>query len=165
MKKIIYLASFRAILKYDNVTYQDINGNRDIDGCMLNVELSNYDILIATPPCNYYSRANYRREISDYSQKTKHLLPAILKKFIDTGKPFIVENVRNPKLFNKIGLFELGCFIYHINRHTYFSSHMLPINSGILKYKPSGIENKSKSGRQGGAEVNDVIELFIDTIL
>lgn len=165
MKKIIYLASFRAILKFKNVTYQDIKENRDIKGCMLDVELKDYDILVATPPCNYYSKANYRRENSDYSQKTKHLLPAILKKFIETGKPFIVENVRNSRIFSEIGIYKLGCFVYHINRHTYFSSHMLPINSEMIKCKPSGIKNKSKSARQGGDEVNDIIELFIETLL
>ena len=78
--KVLYLAAFKANHPNWNITYQDINGNRDIDGDMMDVDLNPYDVIIATPPCNYYSRANYRRETSDYSQATKHLLPSILKK-------------------------------------------------------------------------------------
>lgn len=73
--KIIYLAAFKAHHPNWNMVYQDINGKRDIAGDMLEIDLTPYDVIIATPPCNYYSRANYRRETSEYSQKTKHLLP------------------------------------------------------------------------------------------
>src|SRR5690554_4484282 len=121
--KIIYLASHTAILKYDNVIYQDINGKRDLGGDMLDIDLSDYDILVATPPCNYYSRANYRRDISDYSLKTKHLLPDIIKKFIKTKKPFIVENVINKKLMKHI-INSLPIDVYYIEygRHSYFTN-------------------------------------------
>ena len=95
MYKVIYLASGRAKLNYKNVVYNDCKEKRDLICDMMTVDLNNYDILIATPPCNYYSRANNSRETSKYALETKHLLPDILDKFIKTGKPFIVENVRN----------------------------------------------------------------------
>lgn len=162
--KIIYLAAHNALLKYDNVIYQDINGLRDIDGCMLNVDLNNFDILVATPPCNYYSRANYRREVSEYSQKTKHLLPDIIKKFIKTGKPFVVENVINKKLMKDI-IKSLPLNVYYIEygRHSYFTN-ITPYIYGV----PQTIENIqmiSSNNRQGGNNVNLVIEYLIDTEL
>ena len=120
--KGIYLASYKALHEEHNIIYQDINGERDLDGDMLDIDLSNYDYIIATPPCNYWSRANYRRERSDYALKTKHLLPCILNKLIQLNKPFIVENVRNDNLFSKYGLLKLPLYIYKIGRHTYWTN-------------------------------------------
>lgn len=128
IKKIIYLASGRAILNHKNVIYNDIKENRDLRCDMLDVDLSDYDILIATPPCNYYSRANSKRETSVYAQSTKHLLPTIIDKFIKTGKPFIVENVRNAPLFKKLGLYDKSCFIYLHGRHTYWTNVMFDMS-------------------------------------
>ena len=73
--KGIYLAAFRARHPNYNIIYQDINPRCkcDLVGDMLDVNLTEYDFIIATPPCNYWSRANYRREVSEYSRKTKHL--------------------------------------------------------------------------------------------
>lgn len=71
--KGIYLAAFRARHPNYNIVYQDINPRCkcDLQGDMLEVELKDYDFIIATPPCNYWSRANYRRETSEYAQKNK----------------------------------------------------------------------------------------------
>lgn len=173
MMKGIYLASFRANHPSHNLTYQDINGERDIDGDMMEIDLSPYDYIIATPPCNYWSRANYRRETSDYALKTKHLLLDILSKLVNQDKPFIVENVRNYKMFKKYGLFELPCFVYFIGRHTYWSNILMSfddvkqyakteIRNGKKMYLSS--QNISRSKRQGGEEVHEVIEKWLDYI-
>lgn len=169
MKKVIYLASGRAKLKYPNVIYNDYKEKRDLVCDMMQVNLEDYDILIATPPCNYYSRANYMRETSIYAQETKHLLPSIIDKFIRTGKPFIVENVRNEPLFNKLGLYNKNCFIYKHGRHTYWTNIM---------FNPSGIPQefdfksipgygciRLKSYVQGGKNVNDVLDYFLEVLL
>lgn len=70
MLKVIYLASGRAKLKYPNVVYNDYKEKRDLVCDMMQVDLSDYDILVATPPCNWYSRANHSRETSTYAQET-----------------------------------------------------------------------------------------------
>ena len=108
----IYLAAFRAEHFDYDILYQDINGKRDLPGDMLQYNLDDYDFVIASPPCNYYSRANYRRDVSDYALNTKHLLPGILDKLRTYDKPFIVENVSNVPLFTKLGLFNYPYFIY-----------------------------------------------------
>ena len=101
--KILYLAAGHAKLSSKHeITYNDLYVKRDIQKDMLKVEIKNYDLIIATPPCNYYSRANYRREISDYAQKTKHLLPAIIKKLENSDVPVIIENVINKKTNERI---------------------------------------------------------------
>ena len=93
--RIIYLAAHKANHPNYNVTYQDIDGKRDVSGDMLEVPIDDYDIIIATPPCNYWSRANFRRETSEYAQATKHLLPNIIRKLEAQNKPYIIENVIN----------------------------------------------------------------------
>ena len=81
--KGIYLAAYKDYFPQFNLDYNDIKKTSEhinIVCDMLTVDLSQYDYIIASPPCNYYSKCNYRRETSDYALKTKHLLPGILEK-------------------------------------------------------------------------------------
>lgn len=167
---ILYLAAGRAKLNVpDNciVYYQDINGKRDIDGDMMDVDITDYDILIATPPCNYYSRANQKRDSSQYSIDTKHLLPAIIDKFEKSGKPYIVENVINRSLMGHI--YDLTRLIYFHGRHTYFTNRFFnPF--GIhqerdFKRTRNGKSTRAKNYVQGGRNVNDVIEWWIKNVV
>lgn len=175
--KIIYLAAYKAYHPKWDVTYQDINGKRDIGGDMMDVNLDPYDVIIATPPCNYWSIANYRRETSNYSQMTKYLLPGTILRLKYLGKPFIIENVRNYKLMNEYGLMNCGLFIYEVGRHTYWTN--IPFNPSNIKqnndefdYRPllSG-KRKGKMGmwsssknRQGGDNVHRVIEYWLEVV-
>jgi len=157
--KGIYLASFKALHEGYDIVYQDINGKRDIGGDMLEIDIEKYDYIIATPPCNYYSRANYRRDRSDYSIKTKHLLPCILDKLCKQKKPFIVENVRNSRLFLELKMYEYPCFIYEIGRHTYWTNVFLS-TSDIGQQ----MEHIEEHRNQGGWNVHQVIEQFLQDI-
>ena len=166
--KIIYLASGRAKLKVNHsVIYNDIKENCDLKYDMLNVNLEDYDFLLATPPCNYYSRANFSRETSVYAQQTKHLLPDIITKFLRTGKPFVVENVRNKPLFKKLGLFNFPCFIYFHGRHTYWTNIMIDFRHIPQEYDFKNIKGygcvRLKSYVQGGDNVNKVFEYIINS--
>ena len=167
--KGIYLGACRAYHENYDLDYNDINEGYHINivGDMLKVDLSKYDVLIATPPCNYYSRANWRRESSDYSLKTKHLLPGVLFRFLQNyDKPFIVENVRNYNMFKKCGIIDFcnknGIFIYEYGRHTYFTNILLNLN-GIDQIDDNiqNISNSKKTYREGGYNVHQVIEYFL----
>lgn len=160
--KGIYLAAHIANHPNYNIDYQDITGLRDIGGDMLDVDLTPYDFIIATPPCNYWTRANYRRETSSYSQSTKHLLPDILDKLRKQEKPYIVENVRNSKLFLKYGIYDKADYVYEIGRHTYFTN--IPFNVSNLTFTSDNVQNKSTKNRQGGKQVHLVIEHWLSVI-
>lgn len=171
--KGIYLASFEAQHPGHDIVYQDINGKRDIGGDMMQVSLAEYDYIIATPPCNWWSRANYRRNTSEYALKTKHLLIDILDKLAKQDKPFIVENVRNDKLFNEYRLFDSNLIVYRIGRHTYWSNILFYTGDIVQEPKVEVINGKKRylssqtlvrSKRQGGQEVHEVIERFIQTL-
>lgn len=165
----IYLGAYKAAHPNYNIVYQDINGKRDLGGDMMDIDLTKFDYIIATPSCNYWSRSNYRRDKSNYSLKIKHLLPDILKKLCAQDKPFIVENVRSGRMFSEIGLFELPCFIYFIGRHTYWTNIMIScdieqrqdfLNGGyVIKY-----DDMNNCEHQGGYNVHNVIEMFLYTI-
>lgn len=169
--KGIYLAAYRASHPGYDIDYQDINGLRDIGGDMLEIDLSPYDFIIATPPCNFWSRANYRRYVSEYALKTMHLLPLILKKLCAQKKPFIVENVRNDRMFKEFKLYEKECHIYKIGRHTYWTNIEFDTNIEQRQdfyyggyFIKEDVQNKDKNNRQGGENVHRVIERFLEEI-
>lgn len=169
MEKVIYLAAGRAQLNHENVVYNDYIEKRDLQCDMMSVNLEDYDILIATPPCNFYSHARGNNPPSEYALKTKHLLPDIIDKFIKTGKPFIVENVRNAPLFKNLGLYDKNCFIYKHGRHTYWTNVMINFQGIPQEYDFKDIPGygcvRLKSYVQGGKNVNDVIDYFLDVVL
>ena len=169
--KGIYLGACRAYHPRFNLDYNDIvpGYHNNIICDMLDVDLTNYDFIIATPPCNWWSRANWRRNESQYALSTKHLLPNILLKCIGTNKPFICENVRNYKRFLENDIISIcednGIFIYEYGRHTYFTNLMLNL-SGIEQKKDNiqYISNCNKTYREGGLNVFNVFEYFMEFI-
>ena len=170
----IYLGAYKANLPGYNIIYQDINGKRDLPGDMLCVDLEDYDYIICTPPCNWWSRANWRRDSSMYSQQTKLLLVSMLYRLALLHKPFIVENVRNDKRFNEYLLFQIpGVRYFVVGRHTYWTN--ICFRSDDIVQKPLveiregkriwlSSQNINRERRQGTNEVNVVIERFIKTI-
>jgi len=160
--KGIYLGAYRAHHPGYDIIYQDINGKRDLDGDMMDIDLSNYDYIIATPPCNYWSKANYRRDQSEYATKTAHLLPDIIEKLQTLGKPFIVENVKNFKLMNEFYLFKHPIFHYFVGRHTYWTNIMF--NPSATNQVDDKIQLINSLNRQGGKNVHNVIELWLEVI-
>lgn len=160
MKKGVYLASKQHRLEGYNIDYNDIENYEGITikGDMLEVDLDKYDYIIATPPCNYYSRANYRRETSKIAQETKHLLPKILEKLQKYNKPFIVENVCNSTLLPKTALYEFD-----------FGQHHFYTNVFMLIYDKSYAEKQNKvkmayGKRDNNKNVDIIIKLFLETI-
>lgn len=169
--KGIYLGAYKA--NHDNfadIVYQDINGKRDIGGDMMNIDFSPYDFIIATPPCNFWSFARGNR-CSQYSLDTKHLLPDIIEKLLSLNKPFIVENVKNPKRFIENGILpRCDCYVLIVGRHIYFTNVSFPIY-GIkqrqdFKYggKTIKYDDMETKDHQGGYNVHEVIEKFLETI-
>lgn len=162
--KVIYLASGKAKLNYEDVVYNDIKENRDLICDMLSVPLEDYDVVIASPPCNFYSRARGNFPPSKYAERTRHLLPDILKKCLSLDKPFIIENVRNKPLFKKLGYFNLPCFVYFLGRHTYWTNIMINFSNIPQDFDFSYGGVKLKSYIQGGKNVNDVFDYFLDVV-
>jgi site-specific DNA-cytosine methylase len=167
MKKILYLASGNATINTKHkVIYNDYNIQRDIKDDMLNVHLNGYDMIIATPPCNYYSRANWKRERSEYALSTKHLLPSIIKRLEKLDIPILIENVRNPGLMKDI-INNTNLFYVPYGRHSYFVNRFVDFTNipqkriSIYKFPYS----KYGNGRQGDSDINEIIDYYIKMYL
>lgn len=93
----------------------------------------------------------------------------IIDKFISTGKPFIVENVRNYPMFKRLGLYDKNCYIYKHGRHTYWTNVMFDMSTIPQEYDfktiPGYGQTRLKSYVQGGKNVNDVLDWFIIYVL
>ena len=169
--KGIYLFANRARHPNHDIVYNDIEERYkcDITANALSIPLDEYDFIIATPPCNWWSKANYRRNSSDYALATKQLLPETIKTLSKQSKPFIIENVRNKPLMTKEGVIDLieknNLFSQIVGRHLYISNVWCDLECPQTKdYKMHGIRINNDGYSQGGANVHRVIEIWINYI-
>ena len=163
MEKGIYLCSFKARFPGLDIVYNDIDPNTkaDIIGDAMHVDLRKFSFVLASPPCNYWSHASNAYETSAYAQKTKHLLPSMLSKLAQSGKPFILENVRNRPRMSRYHIWELvskfGLYVYEVNRHTYFTNRMFnPWLPKMYDFRSHGYAIVSNKDLQGGGQVSKV---------
>lgn len=121
--------------------------------------ISGYDFFICTPPCNYYSRANYRRESSKVAQKTKDLLPLCIDFCLRLGKPFIIENVCNSTLLP----YTNKCYIFDFGNHTFYTNifMLVPDKSFAVKQNKQYV---SRCKRDNNYNVDLIIKLFLESI-
>lgn len=173
MTRILYGCCYTADLQIKDVEYIDIlpdlkksNNCLYIQKDIREVDFNNYDVIICSPPCNYYSRANYRRDSSHYALSTRDLLPLCINKANRTNKPFIIENVRNSRAFSKLQIPQ-DIYIYEYGRHTYFTNIMLDL-SGLPQKEARDVSNIQwipQKHRQGGYSVNVVFLWFLSVVL
>jgi DNA (cytosine-5)-methyltransferase 1 len=83
----------------------------------LSVDLSSFDFVWASPPCQYYSPTAYKWG----TQKDHpHLIPAVRAHILNYRKPYIIENIpqARPHLCNPVMLcgtfFDLGVFRHRL---------------------------------------------------
>lgn len=87
-----------------------------------------YDVIVASPPCQRYSITNAARQ-ADYPD----LIGPVRDLLIDTGKPYVIENVVGAPLINPVEL--CGCMfdlkatdddgiVLHLQRARLFESNM-----------------------------------------
>lgn len=173
--KILYGCCYKADLDLPNITYVDVLPNlKKSNNCVYiqqdirDLDFNQFDIILCSPPCNYYSRANYRRNESEYALRTKDLLPLCINRAYLTHKPFIVENVRSPKLFSQLDI-PADIFIYVYGRHTYFTNVMIDFSNIPQRqdFIAGGklINYHDPSGREGGFNVNNVFKYFLSYVL
>lgn len=169
MKGLFLCAFKQRHFNYD-IDYNDIVDVPGINiiGDCLKIDLNCYDYLLASPPCNYYSRCNYRRNTSNYAQATKHLLPEILIRFARSGKPFLVENVRAYELFKKEGIIKIcsdyNINIYFVGRHTYFTNMFVNLDCPQrFDFTSRGVRLVKNS--QGGENTFNVFEIWLKAVL
>lgn len=165
--KGVYLFCGRARHFDYDIDYVDIDSHfGDIVCDALDVDLSKYDYVIATPPCNWWSRANPYYKSSEYSLNTKHLLPDIIRKLGSLDKPFLIENVINKKRMSENGVFTLansfGMFCQFVGRHTYWTSFVYDLSCPQHQdFRYGGRRINQDGHNQGGSNVHNVVEKWL----
>lgn len=173
--KGLYLAACKARHPNHDIVYQDIDPKYqcELGGDMLAVDLEGYDYFIASPPCNYWSKANPYYWYSPYALGTMHLLPCILIKLAKLQKPFLVENVKNLERMRSMHIFQLcdkfNIFVYFVGRHTYFTN--LPFIDlscpQTYDFTNRGVDiSGERYGKrnQGGKNVHLVVEAWLSYV-
>ncbi len=87
-------------------------------------DLSSFDVLHASPPCQGYSRS---LSLARVHRVVEHplLIKVVRKRFVQSGKPWIIENVEGSDLPDALQLCG-SMFGLPIRRHRWFaSSHLL----------------------------------------
>ena len=169
--KGIYLFANRARHPNHDIVYNDLEEKYkcDITANAFDVQLDEYDFIIATPPCNWWSKANHKRNTSPYALATKNLLPKTIERLATQEIPFLIENVRNRPLMQKEGVIDLikkhKLFCQDVGRHLYISNIWCELDCPQIKdFKRHGILVNGDKYRQGGTNVHRVVEKWINYI-
>ena len=97
-----------------------------IQGNAFEQDLSGYDFVWASPPCQAYCALNTMPNLREH----KKLIPAVRAMLNEWGGPYIIENVEGAKreLLNPVmicgSMFGLESNGYQIRRHRYFESNI-----------------------------------------
>lgn len=158
----LYLCAREHRIEGYDIDYNDIEPYDGINLCCSceDVSLDGYDFVIATPPCNYYSKANYRREYSKVAQMTKHLLPAILERLRGFKGAFLVENVQNASLLPHPD----HCLEFVWGNHTWYTNRFFAIPPHCMEV-PQHKAKLPQGHRDGNENVDIIIKCFLDTVV
>jgi len=103
----------------------------------LEVDLSGYDAYHASPPCQGYSMASQQWRLS--GKEYPKLIEGTRQRLIETGKPYVIENVPGAPLINPV-LLNGAMFGMRIRRRRLFElSFEIPLFL-IPKEEPSGFK-------------------------
>ena len=172
---VLYGCCYTADLDSDYITYVDILPNlKKRKGTYLCtdircVDFTKYDVILCSPPCNFYSRAAGNRH-STYALSTRELLPFCINEAYKSGKPFLIENVRNRKYMFHLDI-PSDVIIIEYGRHTYFTNVLFNLQLAPQRqdFKNHGYviryDDLSTLEHQGGYNVNNVFKEFLSFLL
>lgn len=95
-------------------------------GDALAADISRFDCVWASPPCQRYTMAQNAAKNSDAHPD---LIPAVRQKLTDWGGPYIIENVVGAPLINPVMLCGLALGV-NVKRHRLFESNLFLLSPG-----------------------------------
>jgi DNA (cytosine-5)-methyltransferase 1 len=109
-----------------------------------------YDIIHASPPCQAYTGMR-NITLARFNKLPSHpdLIARTRQALLNTGKPYIIENVQNSPLYTTIILCGAALGLPHVARHRHFESSVLlfappcahyqePYTVGVYGERPDG---------------------------
>ena len=114
--------------------------------------LATFDVLAGSPPCQTHSATKHLRIAQGKSTDKVDLIPQTREAFLDSGKPYIIENVPGAPLIDPVILCG-SSFGLKVRRHRLFESNIeltgLPCNHKD-QGKPVGIYGSMRDEIPGG---------------
>jgi len=124
------------------------------------VDLQEFDLIHASPPCQIFSITQHLRNAQGKSTSKLDLLEPIRKLLVDSGRPYIIENVKGAPLLNPVQLCG-SSFCLKVRRHRLFESN-LKIKGSKCDHKaqgrPIGVYGSMRDEIPQGGKTADSIE-------
>lgn len=98
--------------------------------------LSQFDVIAASPPCQTHSRTKHLRDAQGGTTTKLDMIPETRELLINSGKPYVIENVIGAPLINPI-LICGSSFGLKVRRHRIFESNVELVGS-VCKHKEQG---------------------------
>jgi len=103
--------------------------------------LNQFDVIHASPPCQTHSITQHLRNAQGKTTSKLDLIPETRLALLESGKPYIIENVPGSPLINPIQLCG-SSFGLKVRRHRLFESNMALVGSVCdhkLQGRPIGV--------------------------
>lgn len=93
---------------------------------MFNMEFGPFDVIHASPPCQHYSKSRALSMARNNGAYGEHpdLIEPTRNLLIESGKPYIIENVAGAPLINPVKLFGSQFRNLYTQRERWFESNM-----------------------------------------
>jgi DNA (cytosine-5)-methyltransferase 1 len=98
--------------------------------------LDQFDVIHASPPCQTHSITQHLRNAQGKTTSKLDLIPETRAALIESGKPYIIENVPGSPLINPIQLCG-SSFGLKVRRHRLFESNMT-LKGSVCNHKLQG---------------------------
>jgi DNA (cytosine-5)-methyltransferase 1 len=98
--------------------------------------LRTFDVIAASPPCQTHSRTKHLRDAQGKSTDKVDLIPQTRQALIESGKPYVIENVPGAPLVDPVQ-FCGSSFGLKVRRHRLFESSIKIVGS-ICDHKTQG---------------------------
>lgn len=123
-------------------------------------DLQGFDFIHASPPCQTFSITKNLRIAQGKSTDKLDLLEPTRKLLIESGKPYVIENVKGAPLINPVQLCG-SSFGLKVRRHRLFESN-LPIYGSECDHKtqgrPVGVYGSMKDEIPNGGKTAESLE-------
>ena len=122
--------------------------------------LRTFDVIAASPPCQTHSATKHLRNAQGKSTDKVDLIPQTRTALIESGVPYVIENVPGAPLINPIQMCG-SYFGLKVRRHRLFESNLELLGSGCKhkeQGKPVGIYGSMRDEIPGGGHTAKTID-------
>ena len=122
--------------------------------------LRTFNVIAASPPCQTHSATKHLRNAQGKSTDKVDLIPQTRAALIESGVPYVIENVPGAPLINPIQMCG-SYFGLKVRRHRLFESNLELVGSGCKhkeQGKPVGIYGSMRDEIPGGGHTAKTIE-------